>query len=161
MLEAAHEKNRKGSIIPLRPDLAAELKTHLDAQAVPPKPSSRLLAVPLHLVRHLTADLEAAGIPKVDKRGFILDVHALRHTFGTNLAKGGVHPRVAQELMRHADSRLTANIYTHVVLGDATDALNALPKLATSPLVPASAVAPPIASTSVETSQNESLPVNI
>ncbi len=144
VLSAANEKNRKGAIIPLRVDLAEDLKAHLDDRlnrlkdAAKTKgelaPSalplgSRLLAVPLHLVRHLTKDLAAAGIPKVDERGYVVDVHGLRHTFNTLLAKGGVHQRVAQELMRHSDPRLTANAYTHLRISDTTGALDALPKL--------------------------------
>ncbi len=41
-----------------------------------------------------------------DDQGHVLDFHALRHTFGTNLARCGVHPRTAQELMRHSDINL-------------------------------------------------------
>ena len=57
-------------------------------------------------------DLEAAGIPyETDsgKAGF----HALRHTFISNLAKGGVHPRDAQELAKQATITLTMSAYTH------------------------------------------------
>lgn len=144
VLSAANEKNRKGAIIPLRVDLADDLKAHLDdrlnrlkdaaKKKGEPAPSalpigSRLLAVPLHLVRHLSKDLAAAGIPKVDERGYVVDVNGLRHTFNTLLAKAGVHQRVAQELMRHSDPRLTANAYTHLRITDASGALDGLPKL--------------------------------
>jgi len=50
--------------------------------------------------------VERAG---VKHRGF----HHLRHSYGTSLAERGVHERVAQELMGHADSRTTREIYTH------------------------------------------------
>ena len=50
----------------------------------------------------LKRNLEAAGIPYQDKAGRFLDFHSLRHTFGTNLARAGVAPKVAQELMRTA-----------------------------------------------------------
>lgn len=43
--------------------------------------------------RQVLADLERfAGIAKRDDRGRVLDVHALRHTFGSLLRKGGVAP---------------------------------------------------------------------
>jgi hypothetical protein len=48
----------------------------------------------------------------VDEHGRHLDFHALRHTFATMLARAGVSPRVAMELMRHSDMRLTAKTYT-------------------------------------------------
>jgi len=41
-----------------------------------------------------------AGVRKVD---FL----ALRHTFITNLANSGVHPKVAQDFAQHSDSNLT------------------------------------------------------
>ena len=43
-----------------------------------------------------------------------MDLHALRKTFGTLLAASGVAPRVAMELMRHSDMKLTINVYTDV-----------------------------------------------
>ena len=51
--------------------------------------------------------------------------HALRHTYVTELARAGVHPSVMQALARHSDSRMTMDVYTHVVLDQqraATDA---------------------------------------
>ena len=55
--------------------------------------------------------------------------HALRHTFGTNLAKAGVAPKIAQELMRHSDINLTMMTYSHVGLYDLDAALDSLPAL--------------------------------
>ena len=60
----------------------------------------------------LLIDLAACGIKGVDEHGRHLDFHALRHTFATMLARAGVSPRVAMELMRHSDMRLTAKTYT-------------------------------------------------
>jgi integrase len=73
-------------------------------------------------------DLAAAGIDKRDERGRTLDVHALRHTFGTHLSKAGVPPRVAQAAMRHSTLNLTMNIYVDPTLLDVAGAVNALPK---------------------------------
>ena len=55
------------------------------------------------------------------------DFHALRHTFGTNLQKGGVLPRLAMELMRHSDMRLTMKIYTDIDQLPTADAIQSLP----------------------------------
>lgn len=40
-------------------------------------------------------------------------IHHLRHAYGTSLAERGVHERVTQYLLGHADSRTTREIYTH------------------------------------------------
>ena len=38
-----------------------------------------------------------------NRAGLVADFHALRHTLITNLATGGVHPKVAQALGRLPD----------------------------------------------------------
>jgi integrase len=155
-LDAADEKNREGNDIPLRDDIAAELRDWLAdnlrrlqeeaCQAGSPiparlPPSTPLFAVPTGLVKILDRDLVAAGIArrikvdgkwsidKRDDRGRSLDVHALRHTFGTLLSKGGIAPRTAQAAMRHSDIKLTMNVYTDPKLLDVRGALDALPTL--------------------------------
>src|SRR5262249_14680041 len=64
-----------------------------------------------------------------DDRGRVLDVHALRHTFGTLLSKGGVAPRTAQAAMRHSKIDLTMTVYTDPKLLDVRGALDTLPAL--------------------------------
>ncbi len=143
-LNAADEKNREGNTLPLRGDLAADLAGHLsqrvrdaqraakaEGQAIPLAlpAGERLIYVPRGLVRILDRDLKAAGIPKRDDRGRTLDVHALRHTFGTLLSRAGVSLRTAQAAMRHADPSMTANVYTDPRLLDVTGAIESLPAL--------------------------------
>ena len=81
------------------------------------------------LPKPFKSDLEVAGIPKIDDRGRTLDVHALHHSFGTLLSKGGVAPRTAQAAMRHSSIDLTMNTYTDPRLLDVAGAMNALPNL--------------------------------
>jgi integrase len=88
-----------------------------------------LFSVPEGLTRILERDLRAAGIPKRDERGRTVDVHALRHTFGTHLSKAGVPPRTAQAAMRHSTMNLTMNVYTDPQLLDVAGALESLPAL--------------------------------
>ena len=88
-----------------------------------------LFTVPAGLVRILDRDLLAAGIDKADERGRTIDVHALRHSFGTLLSKGGVAPRTAQAAMRHGTIDLTMNVYTDPKLLDVQGALDSLPSL--------------------------------
>ncbi len=143
-LKAADEKNRRGSIIPLRADLVKELREFVAGRGVTPftgkvrgrarhlaDPSSPLFDVPNGLCNILNRDLAEAGIPKCDWRGRFVDVHALRHTFGTNLCRAGVPLRTAQAAMRHSDPKLTANVYTDPALLDVAGAVASLPSLPT------------------------------
>jgi len=68
-------------------------------------------------------------IIKTDERGRTIDIHALRHTFGTHLFMAGVPLRTTQAAMRHSDPSLTANIYTDPKLLDVSGALDSLPVL--------------------------------
>ncbi|MHC4664849.1 MAG: tyrosine-type recombinase/integrase [Planctomycetota bacterium] len=58
-----------------------------------------------------------------------MDFHALRHTYITNLVRGGIHPKLAMDLARHSDVNLTLGYYTHTFLSDRADALTNLPTL--------------------------------
>ena len=53
----------------------------------------------------------------------------MRHTAGSLLAASGVHPKVAQSLMRHSDINLTMSRYSHVLVGQEKDAVASLPDL--------------------------------
>ena len=65
----------------------------------------------------IRADCEAAGIDCEDNGRGKIDFHSLRHTTGSLLAASGVHPKVAQSIMRHSDINLTMSIYTHTLTG--------------------------------------------
>jgi len=144
ILNPADENNRQGSNIPLRTDLVAELSSWLDVQLsvlradarrvgrpIPARlpASTPLFHIPTGLTRILDRDLTVAGIPKRDERNRVVDVHALRVTFGTHLCAAGVPLRTAQAAMRHSKPELTANIYTDPKLLDVAGAINALPVL--------------------------------
>ncbi len=143
-LNAADEKNREGNVIPIRADLAADLRAWLDAKlerlqgeavrdggSIPARlpADTPVFSVPHKLYLILGRDLKAAGIPKRDERGRVLDVHALRTTFGTMMSRAGVSPRTAQAAMRHSTIDLTMNVYTDPKLLDIHGALDALPAL--------------------------------
>ena len=82
----------------------------------------------------LRTDLSDVGIEYRDGAGRVLDFHAFRHTFITNLARGGVfYPKVAQQLARHSTITLTMDRYSHTAIGEAAAALSALPDLSSSP----------------------------
>lgn len=61
--------------------------------------------------------LERAGIV-----GKVIGWHSFRHSLATNLRSLGVDVKVAQELLRHANSRITMDIYTRAVSSEKRDA---------------------------------------
>jgi hypothetical protein len=71
-----------------------------------------------------------------DFAGRVADFHCLRHSFISNLARGGVHPKIAQQLARHSTITLTMDRYSHTVLGELSDALLALPELSATSVEP-------------------------
>ena len=73
-------------------------------------------------------DLDAAGIPRLDKQGRRVDFHALRHTLATNLGRSGVSIRTAMEVMRHSDPRLTTQTYTDAAVLPTAEAVESLPR---------------------------------
>jgi len=44
----------------------------------------------------------------------LLPVHDLRHTCASLLLRQGVNPKYVQELLGHADTCLTLNVYSHL-----------------------------------------------
>jgi integrase len=125
VLQARHEKNRQGSSIALRADLADNLRHWIGCRTG----TEPLFAVSSNLVKVLDRDLRFAGIPKRDERNRTACVHSLRHTFATLLSRGGVTPRVAQAAMRHSSLDLTMSVYTDPKLLDVAGALGVLPEL--------------------------------
>lgn len=50
--------------------------------------------------------------------------HRFRHSFGSNLIRGGVNVKVVQTLMRHENISLTLDIYGHILDSDPREAVN-------------------------------------
>jgi len=125
---AAYSKHRRQDTLPLRPTTAAELAEFVQGLA----PTAQVFG--LTPCRHSATkmfrqDVTAAGLAYRDDEGRFADFHSLRHTFITNLANGGVHPKKAQALARHCTIGLTMDRYTHTVHGELAGALEALPDL--------------------------------
>ena len=55
-------------------------------------------------------------------KGKVIGWHSFRHSLATNLRSLGVDVKVAQELLRHANSRTTMDLYTQAVSADKRDA---------------------------------------
>ncbi|MEQ9461102.1 MAG: tyrosine-type recombinase/integrase [Phycisphaeraceae bacterium] len=65
-------------------------------------------------------------IVTIDEDGREIDLHALRTTLGTQLARAGVAPQIAQRIMRHGDYRTTLKHYTVLGLTDTARAIESL-----------------------------------
>ncbi len=126
---AAYSKHRRDDILPLRIDIAQQIaewnaEDRAEEQA---KVFGEFRAK--KAAKMLRKDLEAAGIPYKDESGRVADFHSLRHTFISNLTRGGASPKIAQSLARHSTIGLTMDTYTHVGLYDERTALDSLPEL--------------------------------
>jgi integrase len=116
-------KSKRVDVIPLLPELAnvlqqtqnseGEFQSHVFPGVVTDRTRKR--------------DFERAGIPEVDSRGRVADLHCLRMTLGTMLARQGVSPQVGQKILRHADYRTTLRYYTDLGLEDTAAALALVP----------------------------------
>ncbi len=141
-LRAPTTKSRRERTLPLRQELLGlfhELRVaqHERLGRIP-GPAERIFLSPSgaawthnhsYVIKRFRAVLEIAGIPLVDARGEKLDVHALRHTAATRMARSGVGLVQAQKLLGHSDPKLTAAIYTHLDAEDLRGAVESLPAL--------------------------------
>ena len=149
-----HGKARRLDVVPMHPQLAAELQRQRDASMAMPTAKVFPQAV---VSRTVLSDFLRAGLareepvtnangepvmigkgkwrrPKMrivveDAEGRVIDLHSLRTTLGTNLARAGVAPQLAQKIMRHSDYRTTLKHYTVLGLADTVQAIGRLPKI--------------------------------
>jgi integrase len=118
--------------VPLPPFVTSRLIAHHAAQlrerfaAVVPTEEGLIFVTPRGLpvshswlTQHFQDLLAAAGLPK-------MRLHDLRHGAATLLLGAGVHPRVAQQLLRHASSKTTTEIYSHVTAAQERQAAEVL-----------------------------------
>ena len=143
-------KANRVDIVPMHGQLAEELKHRRDqAKALPKaKVFPETVSNQTRLRDFLAAGLareeivtDADGKPIIigkrkkrpktrivteDAEGRVVDLHAMRTTLGTNLARAGIAPQVAQKIMRHADYKTTLKYYTVLGISDTTKAINQL-----------------------------------
>ncbi len=145
---AGYSKHRREDVLPIRSELAEALATHFTGKY----PTAAALTLPQsqHVSAMMRFDLRRARAAWIrdtadgkerrkrlastvltyrDDANRVVDFHSLRHTFISTLARGGVHPKLAQQLARHSTIALTMDRYTHSVMGDLHSALDALPDL--------------------------------
>ncbi|GJM20007.1 MAG: hypothetical protein DHS20C14_22200 [Phycisphaeraceae bacterium] len=117
-------KAARDDVIPLHPEARDALRS---IRPRPTKPSGRVFAT-VPRPETVKFDLQRAGIDpgEASVGEGVLDLHATRTTIGTQLARAGVAPQVAQRFLRHADMATTLRHYTRLVLTDLAPAVAAL-----------------------------------
>ncbi|MCH8507822.1 MAG: tyrosine-type recombinase/integrase [Phycisphaerales bacterium] len=147
-------KAKRVDVVPMHPQLAEALRARLTA--APAMPKARVFPAVVTSRTQLNDFLRAglareetvtdeAGRPVMvgkgkrqrvktrivtdDEDGRVIDLHALRTTLGTLLARAGVAPQIAQRVMRHGDYRTTLTHYTVLGLADVAKAVDALPTI--------------------------------
>ncbi len=141
-LRAATTKSRKERTLPLRRELIELLRdlrvAHHDRLGRLPAAGEPIFLSPQgrpwnesrsYVLKRFREVLEVAGIARIDARGEKLDIHALRHTAATRMARSGVGLVQAQKLLGHSDPKLTAAIYTHLDAEDLRGAVESMPPL--------------------------------
>lgn len=95
------------------------------------KQNERILNIPASnssFLKVINRDLNYVKIQKTEEVGRVIHLHALRHSFASLLARQGVHPYVLQHLARHSPVETIMNLYTHVLRGDDTSAIERIEK---------------------------------
>ena len=146
-IRASTTKNYKSALIPLVPALAEALRARRVSNS---DETGKVFRLGVPTPQTLRDDLKTCGIAVCDDLGRVVDFHALRHTFATMLARAGIPPRVAMELMRHSDMRLTQSTYTDATL---------LPLFNEVEKLPCPSPSPGASLNSAKTGQNEGKPV--
>ena len=125
---ASTTKNHKEAVIGLHQDVAAELRLIRPRR---PAPKKGIFEGLMPRIKRFKADLKKANVNYINARGQRADFHSLRYTLATNLALAGTPPRVAMEIMRRSDMRLTAKTYTDAGLLAVWDKVANLPSFST------------------------------
>jgi integrase/recombinase XerD len=138
-VEAAYSKHRRRDEVPLHPGLITELRPWLGTKTTDTPLWGGKWAKQFSAAAMIRRDLDAARAAWIgeavsgkekeqrekseflkyrDDCGEVVDFHALRHTFVTNLVNAGVMPKDAKELARHSTITLTMDRYAHVGIRD-------------------------------------------
>jgi integrase len=139
-LRAETTKSGRTRVVPLRGELVAELLrlrvVHRRVRRKVVQAGDRILLTPdgadhdratTGMRRLFRRVLERAGIDRKDARGRVIDMHALRHTAASRMARNGVPLVIAQKVLGHASPDMTARVYTHLEVDDLREAVEYAP----------------------------------
>jgi site-specific recombinase XerD len=147
---AGYSKHRRTDVLPLRKDFAQRIQAWVSGKPKVRRDESLFKITGKRTAAMLQKDLEVARAKWLDEAddeaarqqreatsflayenelGQVVDFHALRMTFITNLTRSGTAPKTAQMLARHSDINLTMNTYTMLGVLDQAAAVEALPPI--------------------------------
>lgn len=78
-------------------------------------------------IRQFDTILKNAGI--IDEKGSKRGVHALRHTFATNMFKSGINVKIISKTLGHSSVKITYDTYIHVIESLEAEAMSAIPNV--------------------------------
>jgi integrase len=135
-LRSETTKNGKGRTIPLRDELVQEL---VGLRAIHELVLGRALrtedrifrtpeclawpAISRPLLLHLSRILDRAGIERVDAHGEVIDIHAMRHSAASRLARSGAPITHTQRILGHSSVEMTSKYYVHVSVEELREAV--------------------------------------
>lgn len=120
---ARYTKNGEEAVQPVARALAGELAAWLAGR---PPGVPAFAGASRRTAEMLAADLAAAGVEASGPAG-VVDFHALRATYITNLVASGASVKVCQSLARHSTPSLTIGLYAKVAAHDLDAAVESLP----------------------------------
>jgi integrase len=127
-LRAETTKNRSAATLPIAPGLLAALEAR--RKELKPDAAAPVVVITSRILKAFNNDLEAAGIEKKDAAGRTVDLHALRHSFGSRLMRNGTDLKSIQGLMRHSTAAMTLGVYVHKDTAQMAAAVEGLADLA-------------------------------
>jgi len=111
-LHVRQSKNGKARIVPIEPEVARVLRQL-------PRISSYVFAredgQPMDMDSFLVPLKRAAKRAGIQKR---VDVHTLRHSYGSNKIRAGWGLKKVSKLLGHSDITITEQVYSHLLDGD-------------------------------------------
>lgn len=145
-VRAENSKNHRTRTVPiatdLRDTLAALHARQCEALGARPNPWAPVFLTPrgrvlthggaVNAMKIFRRLLLRADIQRERGDGSTFDIHALRHTYGTRMARLGVPPKALQELMGHRSMETTMTYYVHLEVEDLRAAIASVGALPTS-----------------------------
>lgn len=106
--------------VPLHPSVAKTLAVWRAETPYPAEADFVFPSIRLNGKKPVTPDMVLKKIirPALDRAGIkdkVIGWHSFRHSLATNLRAAGVDLKTAQELLRHANSRITLEVYTRAI----------------------------------------------
>ncbi len=106
--------------VPLHPSVAKTLAAWREETPYPGDNDFVFASWRLHGKKPVTPDMVLKKVirPALERAGItekVIGWHSFRHSLATNLRAAGVDLKTAQELLRHANSRITLEVYTRAI----------------------------------------------